>query len=427
LSSWQRLAFNFGWLLGGQGAASVLGLLSTAICARTLGAEEFGILVMLHAGALLVRQFCNFKTADATVRFGVALHASGDTAGWFSLLRGLFRLDLIGMVAAAAVIALILAAGTVLRPELFPSTSWIYVLVATGFIEGTAKGTLRVLDRYRVLGALEATGSLVRLCGTAIAAWCDAPVEVFVVIYGVALWLDHMPITIPAWRAVGLAMRRDLPNKPVPLREFAGVTSFLRSVYWQSNIDSLLRHGPTLLVGAMLSSGDAGIYRLARDIADVIRKPVVLIRQAIFPDLARTWLNEPAQFLRFTMQVAGVLVAVGVLFMAVTWHLGDELLNLLGGPEFVAGTPLVILLVAAAVLELPSATLRPAVYTLSGERLVLGLSLVIAVSYLLTFLWLDSPVGLHAAGWSSLVAYGMAFSGYLVLLRILLRRSRRAS
>ncbi|MBM4204653.1 MAG: lipopolysaccharide biosynthesis protein [Gammaproteobacteria bacterium] len=423
LSRWQRLAVNFGWLLGGQGAASILGLLSTAICARTLGADEFGVVVMLQAGALLVRQFCNFKTADATVRFGVALHASSDSEGWRSMLRGLFRLDVIGMLMAVGVTALIVGAGMSLRPELFPSTSWIYVLAATGFIEGTAKGTLRVLDRYRILGALEATGSVVRLTGAAIAAWLEAPFEAFIVVYGVALWLDHGLLTIPAWLAVRSDLRSQPPNKSVPLHKFDGVVSFLRSVYWQSNIDALMRQGPTLLVGTVLSSGDAGIYRLARDVAEVIRKPVALIRQAIFPDLARTWLNEPAQFLRFTVQVAAVLAAVGVLFMAMIWYFGDQILNLLGGAEFVAGTPLVILLVAVAVLELPSASLRPAVYTLSGERLVLGLSLLTASTYAVTFLWLDSPIGLYAAGWSSLVAYGVAFAGYLVLLRILLRRS----
>lgn len=425
MSRWQRLAVNFGWLLGGQGAAIVLGLISTAICARTLGADEFGIVVMLQAGALLVRQFCNFKTADATVRFGVAEHASGDPERWRSLLRGLFRLDVIGMFAAMAVIACILLIGEVVRPELFPSASWIYVLAATGFIEGTSKGALRVLDRYQLLGALEATGSLVRCVGAAIAAWLDAPVDAFIVVYGIALWLDHGLVTVPAWRVLRETFSGSAGERRLPLREFSGVTTFLRSVYWQSNIDALMRQGPTLLVGSMLTSGDAGIYRLARDISDAVRKPVALIRQAIFPDLARTWLNEPHQFLRFTLQVTAVLAGVGLLFMVAIWFLGDDLLNLLGGPDFVPGTMLVILLVGAAVLELPSASLRPAVYTLSGERLVLILSLAIAVTYVLAFLWLDSGVGLYAAGWSSLMAYGMAFFGYLVLLRILLRRGGR--
>lgn len=422
MSRWRRLAVNFGWLLGGQGAAILLGLASTAICARSLGADEFGIVVMLQAGALLVRQFCNFKTADAAVRFGVAEHASGNAERWRSLLRGLFRLDVIGMLAAMVVMAGIVLIGEAVRPELFPPATWIYVLAATGFIEGTSKGALRVLDRYRVLGVLQAPGSLARCLGVAIAAWLDAPVDAFIVVYGVALWLDHGLAMVPAWQVLRETFHESRGEKRLPLREFAGVAAFLRSVYWQSNIDALMRQGPTLLVGSLLTSGDAGIYRLARDIADVIRKPVVLIRQAIFPDLARTWFQEPQQFLRFTLQVTGALAGGGLLFMVAIWFLGDDLLNLLGGPDFIPGTMLVILLVGAAVLELPSASLRPAVYTLSGERLVLILSLAIAVTYVLAFLWLDAGVGLYAAGWSSLMAYGMAFCGYLVLLRILLRR-----
>lgn len=423
MSLWRRLAANFAWLLGGQGLAILLTLGATTLCARTLGASDFGIVMMLQAGALLVRQFCNFRTAEAAVRFGVAEHQDADPDRWPSLLAGLFRLDLVGMVVAMAVIACICLAGEALRPELFPSTSWMYVFAATGFVGGTAKGALRVLNRYELLGLIEAAGPLVRFTGVAIAAWFDAPVEYFVMVFALALWVDHGIVLFPAWTNLRDALKSGwMTHRRQKLAVFEGLRGFLTTVYWQSNVDALMRQGPTLLVGALLSTADAGIYRLTRDIADVVRKPVALIRQAIFPDLARLWIDRPTHFLRFALQVCGLLLTVGIVVLLLVVWLGRDVLALLGGAEFAVGQVLLMLLVGAAVLELPGATLRPAIYTLGGERHLFALSVGVLVIYVAFFVGMVRLWELETAGYSSIAAFAIGLGGHLLILLSLLRR-----
>jgi O-antigen/teichoic acid export membrane protein len=269
---------------------------------------------------------------------------------------------------------------------------------------------------------IEAVGPVIRFSGAALLAWHDAPVQYFVCVWAFAFWVDQIIVQLPAWRSLrgdlsGVSFwRHRLSDVPI-----AGLRKFLVAVYWQSNIDSLLRQGPTLLVGMTLGAADAGIYRLARDIADVLRKPVVLIRQAVFPDFARIWLNQPHRFPRVSLQLSGLLTAVGIVFMALTALFGSTLLELLGGPQFVTGAALLSLLVGAAVLELPSGSLRPAAYTLGGERLILALSLVVLLVYLLSFWLLVGAHGSLTPGYAALAAAVVSLSTSLFALWRLLR------
>ncbi len=420
---WRRLAENLGWLVGGQGLSAAFTVGATVICARTLGAGEFGVLVMLHAAALLVRQFCNFKTAEAAVRFGVAEHAAADSSRWSMLLAALWRLDLVGMLLAALSMTLLLGVGSVIDAISVPSTAWCYVLAASGFVAGTARGALRVLDRYAVLGLVEGVGPAVRFVGVAILGLQDAPVQYFVCVWAFALWVDQIIVLLPAWRHIRVGLtsvsiwQARLNNLEIP-----GLRRFLVAVYWQSNVDSLLRQGPTLLVGGGLGAADAGVYRLVRDVADVLRKPVALIRQAVFPDLARMWLTDPRRFMLFSIQLSLLLVFSGVVFMIATTWFGEPLLDVLGGEEFASGTLLMALLVGAAVLELPSGVLRPAIYTLGGERLVLGLSVVVLLVYVTSFGLLVATQQSLTPGYAALIAAVVSLSIYLLVLRWLLRR-----
>ncbi len=423
MSIWRRLAENFGWLLGGQGLSAIFTVGSTIICARTLGAGDFGVLVMLHAGALLVRQFCNFKTAEAAVRFGIAEHAAADSTRWGALLAALWRLDLIGMVLAMLVIAVLLFSGLTLHLFSVPATAWWYVLAASGFVAGTARGALRVLDRYAVLGMIEGVGPLVRFLGVGVLGLLDSPVQYFVCVWAFALWVDQIIVLVPAFRhvRVGLVNVRFWQARLTSL-QIPGLQSFLVAVYWQSNVDSLLRQGPTLLVGASLGATDAGVYRLVRDVADVLRKPVALIRQAVFPDLARMWITNPRRFMWFSLQLSGLLAVFGIVFMSATTWFGEVLLQLLGGEQFASGTLLMALLVGAAVLELPGGVLRPAIYTLGGERLVLGLSVGVLLAYSASFWLLVATQQSLTPGYAALIAAIVSLSTYLLVLWWLLRR-----
>lgn len=426
MSSGRKVAANFAWLLGGRGGAAVMTLAATVLTARALGADAFGAVILVHTSVLVIRQLCTVKTAEAVVRFGVPLRDQSDGIGWPRLLAGTVRVDVLAALAAAAA-----AAGTNLfAAPLFGvdpalrTAAWLYVPALALAATGSAKGALRVLDRYALLGGLLTSGPTVRLAGVAYAVATGAPVHVFVMVWAAGLLVEHVVVLVFAWRS----LRREVPailehglKQVFALEPRLG--RFLTVIYWQSNLDVIPRHVATLLTGAVFGTAGAGVFRLARDLADVLGKPVALLRQAIFPDLARLWQRDMRRFARLTWQVSIAMLGTGSVFVAAALVVGEPLLALLAGPEYLAGASVLALLLGAATLELGGAALRPASYTLGREATVLGIQCGAVLFYVPVFFGLAGPLGLPAAGWAAVAASAVNLAGLAWLVRRSVRRA----
>ena len=92
-----RIFANVARLVGGKAAAGVISLGYLALAARTLGAEGYGVLVLVNAYALLIGSIVAFSGFHGVVRYGALAIERGDRAGlaassaswgWWSLPSG---------------------------------------------------------------------------------------------------------------------------------------------------------------------------------------------------------------------------------------------------------------------------------------------------------------------------------------------------
>ena len=60
--SFRRLLKHFAMLGGGKTAAGLTGLVYLAIAAKALGAQQLGVLVLIHAYALAFAELVSFKS-----------------------------------------------------------------------------------------------------------------------------------------------------------------------------------------------------------------------------------------------------------------------------------------------------------------------------------------------------------------------------
>ena len=428
MSVTRRVARNFGWLLSGRGAGALLALAATALMARNLGPEPFGLVILLHTAAHILRHLCSVKSSEAAIRFGQQLlHRSNGrsqpTAAWLDLIGALFRFDLLIALSAATLAAagLVFAAQPMGLPAELADAAWIYVGALVCTATGAAKGALRGLDRYRLLSVQLMAAPALRLAGVAACVAFTAPIKWYVTVWGASLLLEHALLLTTA------ASYLSLPKLGAPIRPALAtqpkLAPFLKAVYWQSNLDMVPRHGATLAVGLLFGAHGAGIYRLARDIAEVVSKPVVLLRQAIFPDLTELWSQDKSAFLALTWRASAILALVGGVFVLAALAFGADLLALLAGEPFRAGSTLLALLLGAAALELGAAPLRPASYAMDRVVQVLILQ-SLAVALFFAALFATRPlIGLDGAGWAALTSASASLCGMVWLVR---RTAKRA-
>lgn len=406
-------------LLRGRGVAALLMLAAMVLTARALPADEFGLVMLLHSFVLGVYGLVNVKPFEAVVLYG-ARHA-GRPERIEQLLRLTLLLDLATVLAAFA-LAWVAAAG------LAHAFGWSdaqlaqargYSLIMFASASNWASGVLRLYDRFDVIASQRVVQGVVMLVGAAAAAALGAGLGTFLVVQGLAFAAQKIYLQLAGWREI----RRHHPHAPVfgpalvsRKRRFPGLGRFLVITYWQGNLDLFPKHLVVLGAGAFLGEAAAGVYRLVAQTTRVISGPALLLRQVLFPDLARLWPMAPDEYRGLLRRTLAWSTLAAALFVGATLWFGDELIAMLFGERYDVGETLLAWLMLAAGLDLITSVMRAGLYARSRAGTVLFGYAAGVVMHAAAFVPLVVVAGLTGAG----VA---AACGAVVTLGLVLRGS----
>jgi O-antigen/teichoic acid export membrane protein len=178
----------------------------------------------------------------------------------------------------------------------------------------------------------------------------------------------------------------------------------------------LPKHFTTLLVGHLLGPAEAGLLRLAREIASALSRPALLIRQVVFTDLTRTWNDGSTDFEVVAYRTALLGGALGMVFVALSYLFGEYLLGSLLGPEFIAAKDVLTLMLLAATLDLATSPLLSGLYAMGHAIKTLRITMVSTAVYLLMFVLLTRQFGLIGAGLAASAGAALTLAGMILLM-----------
>ena len=421
LNPMRRVLANFWILIRGRGAAAIMAFGATALMARSLGPAEFGMVVLIHTYAMLIRALLDFGSVDAIVRFGVPAHDAGDSHALGRLIKVCRRIDKQASITAAL---LALAVAPFAGPSIGMDNNHVMLLMAYSVVlittgTGTASGILRLYDRFDILGRQMTISPTIRFMGVVIAWWLSAPIQVFVAIWASGYAAENFYLMWHAKHKYNTHIKEALAGvsvKDAKLSDCDGLRHFLWVTYWQSNLDILPKHITTVLVGYLLGPAEAGLLRLARELSSMLSKPAILIRQVIFVDLTRNWNQGNQAFDVIAYRTALLGGALGSLFVLTSYFFGEHLLATLLGQQFVAAKSILTLMLLAATLDLTASPLRSALYAMGYAAKAMRLYVVSTTMYLGLFVVLTKSMGLIGAGLAASVAAALPLIGMLVLI-----------
>jgi len=425
----RRAGKNFGKLLSGRGVAALLELLSIALVARTLTPDYLGYIVLAQSYVLVVRGLLNFKLYEVLVRFGVPLLEGGDKEGF----RDLLRLSLFIDFASCFIAMLIAVAAAPLVGKLLgwdaelPVLTMIYStsLLTYGF--GTAKGVLRIFDRYNTLSIQLMIGPVLRVGGILVVMAIRPDVFWYVIALTIATSIGNAVLIERGWselkRQTGAMSFKGFSLRGWNKR-FPGLKSFIGIVYWQSNVDLLPKQIGTLLAGTLLGPAGAGYLRLAAETTKILSKPGSLLRQVLFPDMVRMWVRRNPVFGKLLSRALLLSALFGGLFTVASVFGGSLVFGTALGEGYAKAGPLLTLLLAAATLELLATVMRSAGYAMGHAGKILRLHLVSAVIYLAAFVLLTRMAGLLGPGLAACVAATVPLAGVGMLVLKSMRGAR---
>ena len=187
--------------LTGRAANGVMGLITLSIMARGLGAEVFGIVVLVQTYVLVISGLTTFQSWQALIRYGAISLKSEDPCEFQNLLKFTMVLDVIGIVIGVAV-------GYLAAPLIGPFLKWnsdvvvyaqAYSFLTLFTVIATPIGVLRLFDRFDLLTFQASIAPLCRMIGVSIALALDAPLWGYLVAWFVAGGVGGIALIVLGW------------------------------------------------------------------------------------------------------------------------------------------------------------------------------------------------------------------------------------
>lgn len=422
-----RILRNAGIVLGGGACSAVLALGATAIAARALPAETFGVLVLAQAFALLVERVGTFQSWQALIRFGTMAHTERDSPALRGLLRTGMVIDLVaGVAGAAGGVLVAYLAGT--RFGWSEPTAALAIWYAASIAlrpSGTSIATLRITSRFTSTAVARAAGHLVRLVGVSVAWLYDGSLYAFAAIWIAADLVPAAVMGVCAW----LALRADgfLRGPTLRMRAVRKRYPELWPTLWTTNLHSTLkvavRDIDVLLVGSLLGPGAAAMTRIARQIGGAVGQLTDPFMQAVYPELAAAATQDGAPMVRriaYRSMRYGALIAA--VLVAGAWWLAGPILTAMAGTEYVPAANALRAYAVAQALSIATLPVSPALLALGEPRRAFGALVIATIVYVVALLPFVNAAGITGAA-SALVAYQAvwAATGLIVLHRVLQR------
>jgi O-antigen/teichoic acid export membrane protein len=411
-----RIVANTAWLLGGRSVGGILSLVYIAILTRTLGLKAFGHFSLIFGTSQALIALAGFETWRIVVRYGAEHVHKEDWAafGRLSLFAGL--LDVAGAVAGTVLAYIVFFQFSHLlhlNHTLIQTAFWFNVAAVWALVSAPT-GIVRALDRFDVAAYVEAVVPAGRLVA-AVAIWLTGPSLVrFLIAWAVIDLIEAALYWIMARRLCPQAIRfRYLGGWRQALRENPRINRFFWVTYAGATLDALLKQGPLLAVGYFTGTKAAGLFRLARQLAQSLGKLAGMLTRAVYAEISRARVaSEADEFRRLANRTTLFAGAGGVVVVILALLFGSALMDLLGGDAFRGGGTLLVPLAIAASFDLAAVAFEPVLHATGHPHYSLTARVLAVIAAVIAMLAWVHVYGAYGIAWA--VALGGAV-GYLAL------------
>lgn len=403
---------QIGHLLSGNAMSSLLMLISTAIAARAMTTEKFGIFVMVLTFVRLVERIARFESWQPLIKFATDAEVDGDRDRLARLyLYGLLLDIAAALVAALAALALVALFGPLIGiPDGYLELVAICCVGTLFNITGMPTAALRLAGQFRTIAYSQLVAQVLRIVLAVICWWRALGVESFLIAWTAAQIFGAM-----IFLAFGFAALK-AQSVPNPLlasprhlrRDFPGFLSFASSTNLSMTMRTLTQEADTLLVGALAGASPAGFYHIAKRLAKLAQQVGAQAQAVMYPDMARLWAGGKFAELRLiTLRIQRILGIIGLAVLIAVTLFGETLVTLAVGSKYDDIGPLLIAQVISVIFIMHTAPSRSVLLSMGRPQLVLCVAGLGTAIFFATAVFLIPSLGAMGASIAQI-----AFAGF---------------
>jgi O-antigen/teichoic acid export membrane protein len=386
------------------------------VTARVIGPDSYGVYAYVLAWVTLLAYFSTLGFHVSLLRFIPAYRAKEE----FLLVRGVIRYSHLGAAGAATSVVLIgicviLALDKEVRPEL-----------ASTFFLGMAAVPFLALH---LIGA-----SAVRAFGGVVAALVPERIVrdgVLLAIIAAASWSSFRPLdatlamaAMLAGSVVMLALVRISLRRLGSKAGEGGTAVYTAKEWWRPTLpltvimvaDNLMSRSGVIVLGLAGNTREAGIFAVAFSMAILTALPRMAVATIFAPAVSDLFTRDDQAGLQSLTAKASWLSLLGTACVAIPLLLLAQPLLAWFGPEFVAGAPIVGILIAGQVFAAGCGPQQHLITMTAHERTGAAILAVCATANLAACLLMISSFGMTGAALAmtaTLITWNLAMGTFI--------------
>jgi O-antigen/teichoic acid export membrane protein len=351
----RRVLKNSGYLFSATGIAAVLSMLQSILAARLLGVTDFGILGTITVFTAVVNKFASFRMSELVIKYVGQYTEVGETRRAAAVFKAAGTIETITSIIAFGLIWLLAPLGARYIAKDASMTGWFVLyglIVLANFMAESSTGLMQIFDRYRIIAGITVvqSGLTLGLVGLAylrqgglfevVLAYMAGKIVGALALAGAAIWEARSQWGQGWWRSPISLLREHT-------RELA---RFAISTNISATINLVNKDGEVLWVSALSSPTQAGYYKLALSLANLVQLPVSPLPQATYPELSREVAGKRWDNVRLVLK-QGSRMAFVYTFSAGLFLLifGRPLIQIFYTPEFLPAYPALLILMAGMI------------------------------------------------------------------------------
>ena len=347
----RRILKNSGYLFSATGITAALGMVQGILAARLLGVAEFGLLGVITMFATVVNKLASFRMNELVVKYVAQRTAAEDARGAAVVFKAALLVEGgTSLLAFALLLALSPLGARYFAHD--PATApWFMLyggaIVLANLVFESATGLLQISDRFRRIAAIQVMQSLLTLALIALAYLRRGGLLDVVLAYMTGKALGSLGLTAAGLREAHRRWGRGWFRLPLSgLRSrWRELARFAVSTNLSGTLSLINKDSELLWISLLRSPTEAGYYKLALALANLVQMPVSPLPRATYPELSRevarrNWRNV-RYVLRQGSRLAFAYTALVALGLAA---LGRPLIAALYTPEYLPAYPALLIL-----------------------------------------------------------------------------------
>ncbi|MBC8508570.1 MAG: oligosaccharide flippase family protein [Anaerolineales bacterium] len=348
----RRILTNASYLLSATGLAAGMSVFQSILAGRLLGPANFGVLGAITQFTSVVNRFASFRMNELVVRYVGKYQEEGDQDRAAAVFKMASFLEFGGSILALILIWVLAPLGAHFFAQDSSLAFWFqiygFIILANVMFE-TASGLLQILDRFRIMAVATAAQSAITLTLIVIIFFVKAGLTEVIVAYMIGKYVYSLSVTIASLVEARRAWGAGWWRTPLSIlkEERRNLLTFAFSTNLSSTVSLVAKDSEVLWVSAFLGPVQAGYYKTALAITNLLQLPVSPLPKATFPELAREIARRNWDNVRYVLRQGSRLSAIySVPVTLVLIIFGKWLIGVTYGPEYLPTySALVILLV----------------------------------------------------------------------------------